>query len=64
VSTDLALRHRAERVDDYARRSFGPVRAARRPAAAQAGAWHEGSAAADRVDIGRTRLGPQRQLPP
>jgi hypothetical protein len=61
---DLVLRRRAERVDDYARRSFGRVRAARRPAAAQAGAWHEGSAAADRVDIGRTRLGPQRQLPP
>jgi Protein of unknown function (DUF2786) len=61
---DLVLRRRGERVDDFARQSFGRVRAARRPAAAQAGAWHDGSAAADRADLGRGRLGPQRQLGP
>jgi len=63
-ASELVLRHRAERVDDFARQSFGRVRAARRPAAAQAGAWHDGSAAAERADLGRSRLGPRRQLGP
>jgi hypothetical protein len=60
----LVLRERAERVDEHAAQSFGRVRAARPPAAAQAAAWRDGSAAADRVDIGRSRLAGRAALAP
>lgn len=60
----LVLRERAERVDAHAAQSFGRVRAARRPAAAQAAAWRDGSAAADGVDIGRSRLSGRAELAP
>jgi hypothetical protein len=60
----LVLRERADRVAEHAEQSFGRVRAARRPAAAQVQAWNAGSAAADRVDIGRTRLTGHGELGP
>jgi len=60
--TALVLRQRADRVAEHADQSFGRVRSARRPAAAQAQAWNDGSAAADRVDIGRTRFAGRGEL--
>jgi hypothetical protein len=60
----LVLRQRADRVAEHAEQSFGRVRSARRPAAAQVQAWNDGSAAADRVDIGRSRLSGRGELKP
>lgn len=64
TSVALVLRERADRVGEHARKSFGRVRSARRPAAAQADAWHDGSAAADRADIGRARLSGRGEIGP
>lgn len=61
---ELVLRERADRVSEHAANSFGRVRTARRPAAAQAKAWSDGSAAADRVDIGRVRVAGRAALGP
>ena len=58
----LVLRERGDRVTEHAEQSFGRVRAARPPAAAQAQAWSDGSEAANRVDIGRTRLAGRAEL--
>lgn len=55
-STALALRARADRVEEYAERSFGRVRVARAPSAAQARAWVAGASAANGADVGRARL--------
>ncbi len=54
--TSLALQARADRVDRFAAESFGRTRSARAPSAAQADAWMTGASAADRADIGRSRL--------
>ena len=56
------LAARRARVDEFAIGRFGRVRTARAPAAATADGWHAGAQAADRVDIGRTRLGTRRAL--
>ncbi len=56
VLTQVALLERSRRVDEFARESFGRVRTARAPGAAQATGWSAGAAAADRVDVGRARL--------
>lgn len=61
-SAALALRERGARVAEHADRVFGRTRVARPPAAAQAGGWRAGSAAADRVDLGRTRLAGRKAL--
>lgn len=63
-STELALRNRVEQVEQYLQREFGRVRTARAPSAAQAGGWNAGAAAADRADVGRTRLSGQPAIGP
>lgn len=52
----VAMRDRAQRVDDHAAAVFGRVRTARAPSAAQAGGWGAGAAAAGGADVGRSRL--------
>ena len=61
-SVELALLERAALVDEFADRSFGRVRAARAPGAAQATGWRAGAAAASGADVGRTRLVGRRAL--
>ncbi|MGI9646329.1 MAG: DUF2786 domain-containing protein [Ilumatobacteraceae bacterium] len=61
-STSLALRARSERVEDFAAESFGRVRTARAPSAAQANAWAAGVNAAEGADVGRGRLAGRRAL--
>ena len=51
---------RAERVRAYATTAFGRVVSAAAPRPALASGWDHGHRAADRVDVGRTRL-PQRR---
>lgn len=64
AETAIALRAREERVEEFAQRSFGRVRTARAPGAAQAGGWLAGQTAAERADVGRPRLGGRRALGP
>ena len=58
----LALRERGALIDEFAERSFGRVRAARAPGAAQVTGWRAGAAAASRADVGRVRLAGRRAL--
>jgi hypothetical protein len=58
----LATTTRNDRVEEFAAASFGRVRAARAPSAAQVGGWGAGAAAASRADVGRTRLPGRRAL--
>ncbi len=58
----LATTSRNERVEEFAAVSFGRVRTARAPSAAQVGGWGAGAAAANRADVGRTRLPGRRGL--
>lgn len=57
-----ALRARDRRVEEYARRRFGRVSAARRPAPATATGWEAGRRAASRADLGRRRMGGLRAI--
>ena len=61
-SVQLVLRERAERVDDFAAESWGRVRSARPAAAVGADGWRSGTEAADRADVGRTRLAGRRAI--
>jgi hypothetical protein len=63
-STDLALRERNERVDEFLAQSFGRIRTARRAGAAQIGGFSAGAAAAERADVGRLRIGGRREIGP
>jgi hypothetical protein len=63
-STDLALQDRIDQVEDHLLRSFGRVRTARAASSAQSGGWNAGSAAADRADVGRTRLAERPAIGP
>lgn len=58
----IAVRERADRVEDHARHVFGRVRTARRPSAALASGWQAGTRAADGVDVGRARLSGRRAI--
>ena len=58
----LALRERGARIDEFAKQSFGRVRAARAPGAAQVTGWRAGAAAAGRADVGRARFAGRRAL--
>jgi len=60
--TQVAIVERSRRVDEFAKESFGRVRTARAPGMAQATGWNAGVAAADRADVGRTRLAGRRAL--
>jgi hypothetical protein len=62
ASTALALMERRRQVEAFTRQSFGRVRAARAAGPAQVHGWRAGVAAADRVDVGRTRIAGRRQL--
>jgi len=55
-SMALRLLERTERVDRFVQQELGPIRRARRPATPQAGGWDAGVSAADRADVGRTRI--------
>jgi len=55
-ATSAALRARADRVDDWVGESFGRIRSARAPSAAQAHGWAAGASAANSADVGRARL--------
>lgn len=55
-TTELVLRARRERVDDFATESWGRVRSASRPSAVAPDGFARGVAAAERADVGRTRL--------
>lgn len=57
TSTSLAVRERRERVDGFADESWGRVRSAGRPAKLSPDGYFQGVDAADRADVGRTRLG-------
>ena len=57
-----ALRARERKVDEFARRRFGRVAAARRPAPATATGWEAGRRAAARADLGRQRMGGLRAI--
>ena len=61
-SMSLALRARSDRVEEFAAESFGCVRTARAPSAAQANAWVAGVEAANGADVGRGRLAGRRAL--
>jgi len=58
----LATTTRNERIEEFAARSFGRVRTARAPSAAQVTGWGAGAAAASRADVGRTRLAGRRAI--
>lgn len=58
----LAVATRNDRVDEFAATSFGRVRTARAPSAAQVGGWGAGAAAASSADVGRTRLPGRRAI--
>lgn len=58
----VTLRAREDQVEDFVRRSFGRVRTARAPGAAQEGGWRAGQSAAERADVGRASLGERRAL--
>jgi hypothetical protein len=58
----LATTTRNERVEEFATASFGRVRTARAPSAAQVGGWGAGAAAASQADVGRTRLRGRRAI--
>lgn len=61
-STAIALRKRRERVDDFATESWGKVRSAARPSAVSPEGYARGQAAAERADVGRTRLAGRKPL--
>ncbi len=56
AATALAVRERRERVDEFADRTWGKVRSASRSAPLAADGFERGVGAADRADVGRTRL--------
>lgn len=62
-SVELAVRERSAMVDDFADRTWGRVRSARRPRSAEAHGWVRGARAADTADVGRSRLAGRRALP-
>lgn len=62
ASNQVAIIERSRRVDAFAKESFGRVRTARAPGAAQVNGWKAGAAAADRADVGRARLAGRRAL--
>jgi hypothetical protein len=61
-TTELVLRQRRERVDRFAAESWGRVRSASRPSAVAPDGFARGVAAADRADVGRTRLAGRKPL--
>lgn len=61
-TTELVLRERRERVDEFAKESWGRVRSASRPSAIVAEGFELGVEAAERADVGRTRLAGRARL--
>jgi hypothetical protein len=55
-AAELVLRERRELVDEFAQQSWGRVRSAAAPTAVVSDGFARGAAAAERVDVGRTRL--------
>ncbi|MFK7917491.1 MAG: DUF2786 domain-containing protein [Ilumatobacter sp.] len=56
AATALAVRERRERVDQFAAERWGKVRSASRPAGVAPGGYLAGASAAERADVGRSRL--------
>lgn len=61
-ANELVLRARRARVDNFAKESWGRVRSASRPTAVAPDGFARGVAAADRADVGRTRLAGHKPL--
>lgn len=61
-TTALVLRERRARVEEFARDSWGRVRSAARPSAVSPDGFARGAEAAERADLGRTRLGSREAL--
>jgi hypothetical protein len=62
ASREIALRRRADTVEEFAAATFGRVRAARRAGPATVSGFQAGERAATRADIGRERLAARPQL--
>jgi len=62
ASNELVLRARRERIDDFAKESWGRVRSAPRPSAVAPDGFARGVAAADNADVGRARLAGHKSL--
>jgi Protein of unknown function (DUF2786) len=62
ATNQVAIIERSRRVEEFAKESFGRVRTARAPGAAQVNGWQAGAAAADHADVGRARLAGRRAL--
>ena len=62
ASMALAVQARSGRIDEFADKSFGRVRTARQPSAAQVGGWDAGASAASGADVGRVRLAGRRAI--
>lgn len=60
----LALQERADKVDEFVRSSWGRVRSAGAPRSVQPDGFASGVSAAERADVGRTRLGGRAALGP
>jgi len=61
-TTAVVLRERRDRVDDFARQSWGRVRSAAAPSAVVPDGFARGVSAADRADVGRTRFAARKKL--
>jgi len=61
-TTELVLRERRERVDEFAQQSWGRVRSAAAPSAVVPDGFARGMKAAERADVGRTRLAGHKPL--
>ena len=64
AGTAIALRERAERVDDFVLSEWGHVRSATRPSPVQPTGYTSGVVAAERADVGRARIGGRRAIGP
>ena len=64
TGTTVALRERTERVDEFVVSEWGRVRSAARPSPVQPTGYSSGVAAAERADVGRSRLRARRAIGP
>jgi hypothetical protein len=62
TATALAVQSRNDRIDEFAGKTFGKVRAARPPAKTQPSGFLAGQVAAGGVDLGRTRISGRRAI--
>lgn len=58
----VAVRERRDRVDEFAQQRWGKVRSAGRPSAVAPDGYRAGTSAAERADVGRSRLRGRRAI--